>query len=141
MPSWLRRAVRNRHRHAIEQVSRRWRGGRRGDSARTRRKILISTQVREGLRYFRCHRHFVRLQQSPSKRAGKMVGPRVPRVFGEPGRRLRRGAHAPRAFTIVLPLALFAEGDLHPGVVFFSCDRVIFIFYICRAAVDHNRVL
>ena len=36
---WLRRAVRNRHRHAIEQVSRRWRGG------RTRCKILISTQV------------------------------------------------------------------------------------------------
>ena len=31
-PCWLRRAVRNRHRHAIEQASRRWRGGRRGDS-------------------------------------------------------------------------------------------------------------
>ena len=30
--------------HAIEQASRRWRGGRRDDSARTRRKILISTQ-------------------------------------------------------------------------------------------------
>ena len=30
--------------HAIEQASRRWRGGRRGDSARTRRNILISTQ-------------------------------------------------------------------------------------------------
>ena len=30
---------RNRHRHAIEQASRRWRGGRRDDSARTRRKI------------------------------------------------------------------------------------------------------
>ena len=44
-PSWLGRAARNRHRHAIEQASRRWRGGRRGDSARTRRKILISTQV------------------------------------------------------------------------------------------------
>ena len=44
-PSWLGRAVRNRHRHAIEQASRRWRGGRRDDSARTRRKILISTQV------------------------------------------------------------------------------------------------
>ena len=29
----------------IEQASRRWRGGRRGDSGRTRRKILISTQV------------------------------------------------------------------------------------------------
>jgi hypothetical protein len=43
--SWLGRAARNRHRHAIEQASRRWRGGRRGDSARTRRKILISTQV------------------------------------------------------------------------------------------------
>ena len=32
-PSWLGRAVRNRHRHAIEQASRRWRGGRRDDSA------------------------------------------------------------------------------------------------------------
>ena len=38
-------SARNRHRHAIEQASRRWRGGRRDDSARTRRKILISTQV------------------------------------------------------------------------------------------------
>ena len=37
---WLRRAVRNRHRHAIEQASHRWRGG------RTHRKILISTQAR-----------------------------------------------------------------------------------------------
>ena len=43
-PCWLRRAVRNRHRHAIEQAPRRWRGGRRGGSGRTRRKILISTQ-------------------------------------------------------------------------------------------------
>ena len=42
-PSWLGRAVRNEH-HAIEQASRRWRGGQRDDSARTRRKILISTQ-------------------------------------------------------------------------------------------------
>ena len=45
LPCWLRSAVRNRHRHAIEQASRRWRGGRRDDSAQTRRKILISTQV------------------------------------------------------------------------------------------------
>ena len=44
-PSWLDRAARNRHRHAIEQASRRWRGGRRDDAARPRRKILISTQV------------------------------------------------------------------------------------------------
>jgi hypothetical protein len=31
--------------HVIELALRRWRGGRRDDSARTRRKILISTQV------------------------------------------------------------------------------------------------
>ena len=44
-PCWLHRAVRKRHRHAIEQASRRWRGGRCDDSARTRREILISTKV------------------------------------------------------------------------------------------------
>ena len=44
-PTWLGRVARNRHRHAIEQASRRWRGGRRDDSGRTRRKILISAQV------------------------------------------------------------------------------------------------
>ena len=38
-PSWLGRAVGRRHRHAVEQASRRWRGGRRDDSARTRRKF------------------------------------------------------------------------------------------------------
>ena len=32
-PSWLGRAVRNRHRHAVEQASRRWRGGRRDDES------------------------------------------------------------------------------------------------------------
>ena len=31
-PSWLGRAARNRHRHAVEQASRRWRGGRCDDS-------------------------------------------------------------------------------------------------------------
>jgi hypothetical protein len=36
LPRWFRRAVRNRHRHAIEQASRRWRGNRRGYSGRTR---------------------------------------------------------------------------------------------------------
>ena len=30
-PCWFRRAVRSRHRHAIEQASRRWRGGRRDE--------------------------------------------------------------------------------------------------------------
>ena len=45
--SWLGRAVRNRHRHAIEQASRRWRGGRCDDSGRTRRELLIYAQVTE----------------------------------------------------------------------------------------------
>ena len=40
----VRRGV-PKHRDAIEQAPRRWRGGRRGDAARTHRKILISTQV------------------------------------------------------------------------------------------------
>ena len=40
----LRRAVTNRHRHAIDATPARWRGGRRGDSG-TRRNILISTQA------------------------------------------------------------------------------------------------
>ena len=39
--------VRNRHRHAIEQASRRWRGG---------RKILISTQARTWTRSSSCGR-------------------------------------------------------------------------------------
>ena len=42
-PSWLRRVVTNRHHHAIEQASRRWREGGRDDSARTR--VKSSTQV------------------------------------------------------------------------------------------------
>ena len=29
LPSWLSRAAKNRHRHAVEQASHRWRGGRR----------------------------------------------------------------------------------------------------------------
>ena len=40
--------VANRHRHAIEQASRRWRGGRRDDSLPSELKILISTQVGMG---------------------------------------------------------------------------------------------
>ena len=39
-PSWLDRAVRNRHRHAIEQASRRWRGG-----GRERAVNFISTGI------------------------------------------------------------------------------------------------
>ena len=35
------------YRQAVEQASHRWRAGRRDDSARTRRKTLISTQVLE----------------------------------------------------------------------------------------------
>ena len=41
----------SQYRHAVEQASRRWRGGRRDDSARTRRNILISTQASWGANY------------------------------------------------------------------------------------------
>jgi hypothetical protein len=37
--------MKNRRRHPIEQASRRWPGGRRDNSARRRRELLISTQV------------------------------------------------------------------------------------------------
>ena len=57
-PCWPRRAVTNRHRHAIEQASRRWRGGRRDDSGRTRRKILISTQVHKLVAFVACSDDF-----------------------------------------------------------------------------------
>ena len=50
-PTWLGRAARNRHCHAIEQASCRWRGGRRDDSA-PRREILISTQVGAAGRWY-----------------------------------------------------------------------------------------
>ena len=40
-PCWLRRAVRNRHRHAVELASRRWRGGHDSAVAETRREKLI----------------------------------------------------------------------------------------------------
>ena len=42
-PRWLRRVVRNRHRHAIEQVSCRWRGGR--PVIQDERAVNCSTQV------------------------------------------------------------------------------------------------
>ena len=42
----------NRHRYAIEQASRRWRGG------RTRRKILISTQVHKLVAFVACSDDF-----------------------------------------------------------------------------------
>ena len=44
-PRWLGREVRNRHHHAMEQVSRRWRGDRRGYSGRTRPKFDFRTAV------------------------------------------------------------------------------------------------
>jgi len=42
-PSWLGRAARNRHRHAIEQTSRRWRGYRRASS--TPSMAWVSTRI------------------------------------------------------------------------------------------------
>ena len=41
--------MRNRHLHAVEQVSRRWREGRRVDSGRTRRKFDFHTGLVEDI--------------------------------------------------------------------------------------------
>ena len=79
-PSWLGRAARNRHRHAIEQASRRWRGGRRDDSARTRRKILISTQA---------------AARRQARR--RPVGEGLPLVHGQPTLKIRAAALEPDA--------------------------------------------
>ena len=45
VPCWLRRAVRNRHRHAVEQASRRWREGHDWAVGGDARRHLISTQA------------------------------------------------------------------------------------------------
>ena len=45
-PCWLRRAVRNRHRHAVEQASRRWRGGHDAAEGGDAPRRLISTRRR-----------------------------------------------------------------------------------------------
>ena len=56
------------NRHAIEAL-RRWRGGRRDDSARTRREILISTQVHGKSRF---------PGLTVWTRSGKAVAPKIP---------------------------------------------------------------
>ena len=66
-------------RHAIEQASRRWRGGRRGDSGRTRRKLDFHTG--------RCVRRQRRRVRARSRR-GNARGPRRRRRVA----RLHRGA-------------------------------------------------
>ena len=115
--TWLSRAARNRHRHAIEQASRRWRGGRRDDSARRRRKILISTQVdaRE-----RAGRHLElrrrtglgpsggdpRSDVGPRDRAHRSVERHAPEGGGrrrEDGRARRRTSSSPSPGTIRHP--------------------------------------
>ena len=66
-PCWLRRAARNRHRHAIEQAS------------RTRREILISTQVRALVLRALCHVQDVETTQLAALiRARKRPGQRRP---------------------------------------------------------------
>ena len=55
-PSWLGRPLRKRHRHAIEQASRRWRGGGRDDSARRRRDRLIHAPPRTQKAYHETRR-------------------------------------------------------------------------------------
>ena len=49
-PRWLRRVVRNRHRYAIEQASRRWRGGQRAvNSISTQVESLLTLQLVDGI--------------------------------------------------------------------------------------------
>ena len=74
---WHRRAVRNRHRHAIEQVSRRWRGGRRGDSGRTRRKFDFHT----GWYRISLHGLFKQYENPLSKSIAKKTASRVGVVY------------------------------------------------------------
>ena len=101
-PSWLGRAVMNEHHHAIEQASRRWRGGRRDDSARTRRQILISTQVQKQEPH--------RLRQEGG--GPGIAGPDGPRLLEErAGFRARRGVYRVIVFTGV------AAADAHPDAV------------------------
>ena len=102
LPFWLRRTVRNRQRHANEQASRRWRGGRRDDSARTRRQILISTQVQKQEPH--------RLRQEGG--GPGIAGPDGPRLLEErAGFRARRGVYRVIVFTGV------AAADAHPDAV------------------------
>jgi hypothetical protein len=100
--------VRNWHRHAIEQVSRRWRGGGRDDSARTRRQISISTQVTS-------------LAQSLANDAA--ANPRAPKpvkVTFSPKRnvrycsRFRFDVHHGESFDVVLQGAGSYEEDVLP---------------------------
>ena len=101
-PCWLNRVVRDPHRHAIEQASRRWRGGRRDDSARTRRQILISTQVQKQEPH--------RLRQEGG--GPGIAGPDGPRLLEErAGFRARRGVYRVIVFTGV------AAADAHPDAV------------------------
>ena len=85
--------VRNRHRHAIEQVSRRWRRWRRGESGRTRRKFDFHTG--DGWQRERCAQQRApllrRLGRHLGRRAqrGPHVGP-VRRAVPRLERRVRR---------------------------------------------------
>ncbi len=79
---WLGRAVRNRHRHSIEQASRRWRGGRPDDSARTRRKILISTQVDPTFEPTLAPTYEPTLQPSDKPTVAPSYGPSAPPSIG-----------------------------------------------------------
>ena len=120
-PSWLRRAVRNRHRHAIERASRRWRGGRRGDSARTRRKLLISTQllaradadVHELLAY---RRPSSLADSDPVRRRRGEGGERpAPAGAADGPPRLREGVHGLHAAGPMLPGGSRGNGAAPPA--------------------------
>ena len=76
-PSWPGRAVRNRHSHAIEQASRRWRGGRRDDERAANFDFHTGFYISQSL----LQSEFARLQS---------VLPGAGRPRGVPNRRRQR---------------------------------------------------
>ena len=94
-PSWFGRAPRNPHRHAIEQATRRWRGGRRDDLARTRRKFDFHTG----------------LGADPPQFIGRgVVGPAAEREFGT-----QQVAIVGVVVAVASALAHMAFGHSHSG--------------------------
>ena len=88
-PSWLGRAVRNRHRHAIEQASRRWRGAAWPWSSAISRGSCLECAATSG----DAPRAAV-TRRCPQTHPGTLA--RAPSGRGRPGRRCATGASASR---------------------------------------------
>ena len=119
------------HRHAVEQASRRWRGGRRGDSARTRRKILIFTpllaradaDVHELLAY---RRPSSLADSDPVRRRRGEGGERpAPAGAADGPPRLREGVHGLHAAGPMLPGGSRGNGACASCSLLASCSSTL----------------